>query len=82
MALAFSLAVLAPAWADGDPIAKDAGRRAPSWTKPHREADPRGLARPGRRVMGGPGYAGSDWGLGKPSFWGLGPRPDDGWVEY
>ena len=38
-----------------------------------------GSRRPARRVMEGPDYAGSPWGLGKPSFWGIGPRPDDGW---
>lgn len=34
--------------------------------------------RPARRVTGGPGYVGSDWGLGKPSFSGIGTRPDWG----
>lgn len=33
---------------------------------------------PPRRVTGGPGYAGSEYGLGKPAFTGLGSRPDWG----
>lgn len=32
--------------------------------------------RPRRVVNGDPGYVGSDYGLGKPSFTGLGSRPD------
>ena len=31
-----------------------------------------------RPVNGGPGYVGSDYGLGKPAFTGLGSRPDWG----
>lgn len=34
--------------------------------------------RPARRLNGGPGYVGSDYGLGKPSVTGLGTRPDWG----
>lgn len=34
--------------------------------------------RPRRRVTGGPGYVGSEYGLGKPSFYGIGTRPDWG----
>lgn len=34
--------------------------------------------RPTRRVTGGPDYVGSDYGLGKPSFYGIGSRPDWG----
>ena len=34
--------------------------------------------RPPRRIVGDPGYVGSDFGLGKPSFTGLGSRPDWG----
>lgn len=37
-----------------------------------------GRHRPRRLVTGGPGYVGSSWGLGKPSYWGIGTRPDDG----
>ncbi|NNM70805.1 hypothetical protein [Enterovirga aerilata] len=38
--------------------------------------------RPHRRpVNGGPGYVGSDYGLGKPAFTGLGSRPDWGYSE-
>jgi len=35
----------------------------------------------GRPVNGGPGYVGSDYGLGKPAFTGLGSRPDWGHSE-
>lgn len=39
-------------------------------------------ARPVTRTNPGPGYVGSDWGLGKPSYWGIGSRPDWGyWGE-
>ena len=34
--------------------------------------------RPARRVTGDLGYVGSDFGLGKPAFYGLGTRPDWG----
>lgn len=34
--------------------------------------------RPRRLVTGGRGYVGSHWGLGKPSYSGIGTRPDDG----
>ena len=34
--------------------------------------------RPARRVTDGPDYVGSDYGLGKPSFYGIGSRPDWG----
>jgi hypothetical protein len=37
-----------------------------------------GPGRPARRIIGDPGYVGSDYGLGKPSFTGLGSRPDWG----
>lgn len=35
-----------------------------------------GRRRPRRVVNGDPGYVGSDYGLGRPSFTGLGSRPD------
>jgi hypothetical protein len=35
----------------------------------------------GRPVNGGPGYVGSDYGLGKPAYTGLGTRPDWGFSE-
>lgn len=41
-------------------------------------AAPAGPLRPTRRVTGGPDYAGSDYGLAKPSFYGMSPRPDWG----
>ena len=31
-----------------------------------------------RRVLGGPDYVGSSYGLGKPAYSGIGPRPDWG----
>lgn len=87
--LAFALAAGAslapPARADGpgpygppsDPES-DAPASAPASAsvsgRLFREVSPR----PPRRVTGGPGYVGSDWGLGKPSFYGIGTRPDWG----
>lgn len=38
--------------------------------------------RPHRRVMGGPDYVGSTFGLGKPPVSGIGPRPDWGRSSY
>lgn len=38
--------------------------------------------RPRRRIMGGPDYVGSNWGLGKPPVSGIGPRPDWGRSSY
>ena len=38
--------------------------------------------RPRRRIMGGPDYVGSTWGLGKPPVSGIGPRPDWGRSNY
>lgn len=37
--------------------------------------------RPRRLVSGGRGYVGSSWGLGRPSYSGIGTRPDWGDVE-
>jgi hypothetical protein len=45
--------------------------------RPDRAGQPEAL-RPARRVTGGPGYVGSDYGLGKPAFYGIGSRPDWG----
>ena len=36
------------------------------------------IGSPPRRIDAGPGYAGSEYGLGKPAFTGLGSRPDWG----
>lgn len=41
-----------------------------------------GPFRPARRVMGGPDYVGSPYGLGKPPVSGIGPRPDWGRSSY
>jgi hypothetical protein len=73
--------VAMPARAEGG-IYKDTerfsepGYRAEAFKAPP-YADARSF-KPTRRVTGGPGYAGSEYGLGKPSFWGLGSRPDWG----
>jgi hypothetical protein len=45
---------------------------------PYTEGGPR----PHRRVMGGPDYVGSSFGLGKPAYSGIGPRPDWGRSTY
>jgi hypothetical protein len=72
-----------PARAEAGPIYKDAerfsepGYRAETYGAAPPYADARSF-HPPRRVTGGPGYAGSEYGLGKPSFWGLGSRPDWG----
>lgn len=49
------------------------GRSGPSPTDPFR---------PTTRVMGGPDYVGSDYGLAKPSFYGIARRPDWGRSSY
>ncbi|MBV9076177.1 MAG: hypothetical protein JO048_01695 [Methylobacteriaceae bacterium] len=36
---------------------------------------------PAHPLVGGPGYVGSDYGLGKPAFTGLGTRPDWGYGD-
>lgn len=84
LAAAFVLgaAIAAPAPARSEPVYKDRERFDASDRASRYRASPRGPAvdaHPRRRVTFGPGYAGSEWGLGKPSFWGIGPRPDDGW---
>lgn len=42
----------------------------------------RDYSRPPRRVLGGPGYVGDNYGLGKPPYSGVGPRPDWGRSSY
>lgn len=75
----------APARAEGPgPVYKDRerfdeGRRVDGRLERDWESQGRsGPTRPARRVDGGPGYVGSDWGLGRPAFTGLGSRPDWG----
>lgn len=79
-AVAALLLCALPARADGpgpDPAPFDEGR----WggpiglDAPGRSGESR---RPARRVTGGPDYVGSEYGLGKPSFYGIGTRPDWG----
>jgi len=41
-----------------------------------------GPARPVRRLMGDSNYVGSVYGLGKPAYSGVGPRPDWGRSSY
>ena len=50
------------------PLADDRTRAGTAGTSPH----------PVRVFTRSPGYAGSDYGLGKPAFTGLGSRPDWG----
>lgn len=79
---------LVPAKAEGHPVYKGA-ERLDRGSKGRREVVVQSdLVRrrhesrhPHRLVTGGPGYVGSNWGLGKPSFWGLGTRPDAGSLE-
>jgi hypothetical protein len=71
-----------PALSDG-PVYKDVERFGPPPGRHPYEAGPQVAkpymhGRPARRVTGGPGYVGSDFGLGKPAFTGLGSRPDWG----
>ena len=82
--LAACLAVAAAAPArSAEPLYKDSERHGGGAEIRTYDADPH-LAgrhahrRPARRVTGGPGYVGSDYGLGKPAFTGLGSRPDWG----
>lgn len=77
-----------PALYRGGPVYKDLerfdrpGSDRPSLDRPMIDAyggrDPAddSRRRPRRVVNGDPGYVGSDYGLGKPSFTGLGSRPD------
>ena len=73
----------APAQAEaGGSVYKDRERFGPFVSDVERSGD--GLVDrphdrgPPRRVTGGPGYVGSEFGLGKPAFTGLGSRPDWG----
>ena len=69
--------------ASAGPVYKDTER----FSEARRAARPHGHARPIEVVpeapprapaTGSPGYVGSDYGLGKPAFTGLGSRPDWG----
>ncbi len=68
-----------PASADGPgPVGPDRSTEeriaSRDWPAPLHLTGPR----PVRRIMGGPGYAGTSYGLGKPAYSGIGPRPDWG----
>ena len=80
------LALVVAGTAGAQPVYKDTERfarpaRDEAWGDPARSPTPHGRQRPERRVDGGPGYVGSDYGLGKPAFTGLGSRPDWGRSE-
>ena len=66
----------------GGPVYKDRERFGPlvSEVGPpgSRAVDAPHDRRPPRRVTGDPGYVGSEYGLGRPAFTGLGSRPDWG----
>ena len=73
----------APGIAPAAPVYKDAerfedGARPLARRLPREE---RGPVRPARKITPGPGYVGSEWGLGKPNYWGIGPRPDWGYWD-
>ena len=81
------LLAAAPAASSEPAPAVDEGRPAPIGRNPGRLLAPRSAgAEPAgripRAVEGGPGYVGSDYGLGKPAFTGLGSRPDWGRSGY
>jgi hypothetical protein len=80
------LAALGPAMAADRPLGIHRERPLVLQERTEVEVDRYGpsLAQPrphGRPVNGGPGYVGSDYGLGKPAFTGLGSRPDWGYSE-
>lgn len=85
--LPLALLLAGPALADGPgprPVADARRGPAAEWddvsgagAEPPAAGLPARL-RPARRVTGGPDYVGSDYGLGKPAFYGLGSRPDWG----
>jgi hypothetical protein len=78
--LAGSLLTGAPALADG-PGPDDAVVTRPDSARtafPRQRRPLRWSEQPARVVTGDVGYVGSDWGLGKPSYTGIGSRPDWG----
>ena len=79
LALGALLATAGPAGADGPAPAGGQGRER---SVPPGEGGyvttGRARPRPYRRVMDGPDYVGSSFGLGKPAYSGIGPRPDWG----
>jgi len=79
IALLALLSTSGAALADG-PVYKDAERFAP---RPERRVERRvyGVIEPAPMLMRRrccDGYVGSAYGLGKPNFYGISPRPDDG----
>lgn len=70
-----------PGWGAHPPPARWGGYEG-LWAEGGRSGPVAGPARPHRRVMGGPDYVGSNWGLGKPPVSGIGPRPDWGRSTY
>lgn len=75
--LAMALSASWPARADGPGPDGEPPRPPGSRPRYGQDADAP-EARPARRVIGSPDYVGSAWGLGKPSYYGLGTRPDWG----
>lgn len=75
--LAMALSSPWPALADGPGPDGEPPRPRESRPRASRDVD-EPETRPARRVIGSPDYVGSAWGLGKPSYYGLGTRPDWG----
>jgi hypothetical protein len=85
LALQSATAQPAPVFKDAERFAEPAygatGRRALGGDVGAYEGLPSvriGALRPARRVMGDATYSGSEYGLGKPSYNGIGTRPDWG----
>lgn len=84
LALLAVLLMPAAAWPQ-EPVYKDLERFGPTRLGPPGSPPPPRIApghgappHPARVFTGDPGYVGSDYGLGKPAFTGLGSRPDWG----
>ena len=85
LVLAAGLLVGTPARASEPPPPDGLDRPAPPprrSTGRHASPDAETSGRIPRVVDGSPGYVGSDYGLGKPAFTGLGSRPDWGRGGY
>jgi hypothetical protein len=83
--LAFVAGCTATAARAEAPVYKDAELFREGSQPGHRESQAElwnGARRhPPRRTNRTPGYVGSDWGLGRPAYTGLGSRPDWGYAE-
>lgn len=76
LSVALLCGIAGPAFADGPGPSEETIAR--SAATHDRYTAVRRSAGPPRRVTGGPDYVGSDYGLGKPSYLGIGTRPDWG----